>query len=107
MRKTILSVAFGIFGLQAAFADTPVPQAELTKLIRGKSVAIGAGNTAVYGADGRYTFNGGNPGKYRVSTGRICVDFDNGQARCDSIVRDAGSLYLIDGRGFRTQYRPQ
>ena len=85
--------------------DKPVSKAELQKLIAGKSVAIGS-SSASYGADGRYTFNGGNPGKYRVDNGRICVDFDSGQARCDRIVKDAGNYYLINGQGGRFQFRP-
>lgn len=106
MRALVLVAAALIGSLSAASAlDKPVPKAELQKLIVGKSVAIGNAS-ASYGADGQYFFNGGSPGKYRIDTGRICVDFDNGRARCDNIVKDAGNYYLIDNRGNRNQFRP-
>lgn len=85
--------------------DKPVPKAELQKLTVGKTVGIGS-SSASYGKDGRYAFNGGSPGKYRIDNGRICVDFDNGQARCDKVVKDAGNYYLINGQGSRFQFKP-
>lgn len=106
MRVVVLASAALIASLGAANAeDKPVPKAELQKLVVGKSIGIGSAS-ASYGADGRYTFNGSNPGKYRIDNGRICVDFDAGQARCDKIVKDAGSYYLINGQGQRYQFKP-
>ena len=106
MRAFILAAATLMGWLNVANAlDKPVPKAELQKLIVGKSITIGSAS-ASYGADGRYTFNGDSPGQYRVDKGRICVDFDNGRARCDNIVKDAGNYYLIDNRGNRSQFRP-
>ncbi len=106
MRMIMLALTALISVLGSANAeDKPVSKAELQKLIVGKSISIGTAS-ASYGHDGRYTFNGSNPGKYRVDNGRICVDFDNGQARCDKVVKDAGSYYLINAQGNRFQIRP-
>lgn len=104
--KTKTSVAAGLFFAVCACAqaaDTPVPKAELQRLISGKTI-VSAGANLYYGKDGSYTYNGAHPGKYRVDTGRICVDFDNGRARCDQIVKDAGKYYLIDRQGARYQF---
>ena len=104
MRPLALTAAMLVCGSTYA-ADKPVPKAELQKLVVGKSIGIGT-STASYSADGRYTFDGGNSGKYRIDNGRICVDFDAGQARCDKIVKDAGNYYLINAQGQRYQFRP-
>ena len=87
-------------------ADTAVPAAALKNLIVGKTVLIGS-SRAFYGADGNYTYDGAYPGKYRIDNGRICVDFLNGFARCDQIVKDAGNYYLINAQGYRYQFKPQ
>jgi hypothetical protein len=105
--KVLLIGTLLALSASTSFADQPVPAAELKQLISGKTVAVGNQN-AFYGADGGYTYSGGNPGKWRVSVGRICVDFNNGMARCDKIVRDGGQLYMITEQGnFRVAFRPQ
>jgi hypothetical protein len=93
----------GTYSLSVNAADTPVPKGELQKLVSGKTV-MSAGASLYYGSDGSYTYNGASPGKYRIDTGRICVDFANGQARCDNIVKDAGKYYLINAQGRRFQF---
>jgi hypothetical protein len=106
MRMLIQVTAALISVSGMAYADDkPAPKAEIQKLIVGKTINVGSAS-ASYGKDGRYAFNGGNPGKYRVDNGRICVDFDDGQARCDKIIKDAGNYYLITSRGNRLQFRP-
>ena len=102
----VLSIALGFscaLTIAAHAADTPVPKAELQKLITRKTI-VSAGANLFYGKDGSYTYNGAHPGKYRVDTGRICVDFASGQARCDRIVKDAGNYYLINQQGGRYQF---
>ncbi len=106
MRRLILVAAAVVSVSGTAHADDrPVPKAEIQKLIVGKTINVGSAS-ASYGKDGRYTFNGSDPGKYRVDNGRICVDFETGGARCDKIVKDAGNYYLITSRGNRLQFRP-
>ena len=105
--KLLLATSFLALSVNISLADVPVPAAELTKIISGKTVSIG-NQSAVYSANGTYTFAGGFPGKWRVSAGRICVDFNDGRARCDRIVRDNGQLYMItEQNGFRSNFRPQ
>ncbi|MBN9453989.1 MAG: hypothetical protein J0I42_18785 [Bosea sp.] len=104
MRIIILAATALIGPLGIANAqDKPVPKGELQKLIVGQTIT--AGGSLSYGADGRYTYNGGSPGTYRIANGRICVDFDNGRARCDKIVKDAGNYYLITSKGDRFQFK--
>jgi hypothetical protein len=106
MRAVILTAAALLSAAGLAKAEEkPVPGAELQRVVVGKSVNIGSAS-AHYGKDGRYSFNGGNFGKYKIQNGRICVDFDAGASRCDKIVKDAGNYYLIDGRGVRFRFRP-
>lgn len=104
MRTIILAAAalISVFGAANA-QDKPVPKGELQKFIVGRTIT--AGGSLSYGADGRYTYNGGNPGTYRVDNGRICVDFDSGRARCDKIVKDAGNYYMITSKGDRFQFK--
>ncbi|WP_377848863.1 hypothetical protein [Bosea sp. UC22_33] len=104
MRTVMLAATALISLFDAANAqDKPVPKAELQKLIAGRTIT--AGGSLSFGADGRYSYNGGSPGTYRVDNGRICVDFDNGRARCDKIVKDAGNYYLITAKGDRFQFK--
>jgi hypothetical protein len=104
MCRIILAVTalISLFGTANA-QDKPVPKAEIQKYIVGHTIT--AGGSLNYGKDGRYTFNDGSPGTYRVDNGRICVDFDNGRARCDKIVKDAGKYYLITSKGDRVQFK--
>lgn len=90
----------------ALAGDRAVPQKQLMQMIAGRTVAIGP-NTASYGADGTYSYSSGDRGLYRVSNGRICIDFENGHARCDTVVSDGGRYYLINGRGDRYTFTPQ
>ncbi|SIQ73087.1 hypothetical protein [Bosea sp. TND4EK4] len=106
MHHLIVLVAAGVLCTSPALAsDKPVAKSELQKLVSGNTMRVGS-SSASYGADGKYSFNGGSLGRYRVDTGRICVDFDSGQARCDKIVKDAGNYYLINAQGQRYQFRP-
>lgn len=102
MRRLLygLSTLVILVPIHAVGQDRPVPKSELQKLIVGKTISSGGAGLS-YAKDGRYTYNGGSPGKYRIDNGRICIDFDNGGARCDSIVKDAGKYYLINRQGQR------
>jgi hypothetical protein len=54
-----------------------------------------------YDANGRYFYGGGNPGKYTISDGKICIAFDNGDSRCDRITTDGSKYKLINAQGQR------
>ncbi|MBH0236592.1 hypothetical protein [Methylobrevis albus] len=77
--------------------ERPATKAEIEKIAVGRTVS----NAMFYGADGSYNYKGGSPGKYRISEGSICVNFDDGKSRCDKIVTDGSGYFLINSRGQR------
>lgn len=92
--------ALGLAGCQStasvAEGERPATKAEIE--------AVAVGNTLGprrYNADGTYLFRGGSPGRYRISNGRICVQFASGGSRCDRIVTDGSEMTLITSRGER------
>jgi len=77
--------------------------------IIGQDVLFMDGGIARYDRDGRYayTYRSGRAfeGDYRIETdGSICVDFDDGQKRCDLYVLHGDRLVMIaeTGRRFPT-----
>jgi hypothetical protein len=86
-------------------SSTPIPDGELLQIIQGRTVTSGRAQLA-YGADGSYTYNGRNPGHYRVANGQICVDFNNGGSRCDTIVREGNQLFMVNRAGQRFDFQP-
>ncbi|MET3661083.1 hypothetical protein [Aquamicrobium ahrensii] len=100
MRRIIICAAMLLMPHVALAADTPVPAAELKALVAGKTINS-SGAKLRYGADGRYSYNGGSPGKYTVSAGKICVKFDAGNSRCDRIVKSGKKYFLINSGGKR------
>jgi hypothetical protein len=105
MRKLAIA-AILLLGPTLAAAQAALLDSELLQLIRGRTVTSG-GAQLTYGADGSYTYNGRNPGRYRVANGQICVNFNNGGSRCDRIVRDGNQLFLITSDGQRFEFQPQ
>jgi hypothetical protein len=83
-------------------AERPATKAEIQKIAVGHLVS----NAMYYGADGKYTYKGGSPGRYQVSDGRICVVFDSGQNRCDQILKDGDAYFLITAQGRRSPFIP-
>jgi hypothetical protein len=83
-------------------AERPATKAEILKIAVGHTVS----NAMYYGADGRYTYKGGSPGRYQVSDGRICVVFDSGTTRCDQILKDGDAYFLITAQGRRSPFMP-
>lgn len=100
MRLIIAGAAMLLMPHVAFAADVSVPAAELKKLVVGKTINS-SGAKLRYGADGRYTYNGGSPGKYTISAGKICVNFDFGGSRCDNIVKSGKKYFLINSKGKR------
>ncbi|MCU4182392.1 hypothetical protein [Bosea sp. BH3] len=106
MRPLLLAAAAAaLVSFSAHAAEKPVPKAELQKLIVGKTVTSGNAYLS-YGADGRYTYNNGNFGNYRIENGRICINFDAGGSRCDSIVSDGSQYFLVNRQGQRYSFKP-
>ena len=90
-RRLLLVMALIALSSAARADDAPVQRDLLQKLVVGHTVLMGSDQT-LYESDGRYTYNGGSPGTYRIQDRRICVDFDNGRARYESIVFDSGNI---------------
>lgn len=104
--KVFLSVLFVSMLLpvvNALAADVKVPAGEIKKLIVGRTVSCGP-SKCTYNKDGSYRFNRDAPGKYTISNGKICVRWENGFARCDSIVRNGKKYFLINARGQRFNF---
>lgn len=89
--------------------DVQLSTAELRQLITGKTVSFSGGGRATYHADGRYVFRGGGTfeGRYRIANNQVCVDFPQGNRRCDRYVRRGNNYYLINfsGRRYRATIR--
>jgi hypothetical protein len=101
MVKHALAVAMAL-----AVVGTPtVAQQSLSgeaikALVSGKNMDYGNDGTASYKADGRYEYfnksNGATSrGKWVVQGDSLCVDFDNGQKRCDQFLKDANNRVLL------------
>lgn len=75
----------------------PATRAEIERIAVGRTI----NGAMTYNADGTYLFRGGSPGRYTISDGRICVNFDSGGRRCDRIVTDGESFTMINRNGRR------
>ena len=100
MKKVIVGViALAAFGMSAA-AQQPLAGDALKAFVSGKSLDYGSDGTATYKADGKYEYyNKGNGqtarGAWNVRDDRLCVDFNDGQKRCDQLIRDANNKVLL------------
>ena len=104
MRSFLLGAALAAMTFATAHAaEKPATAAEIHKYAVGHDISCN-GATLHYGQDGRYSYNGRYPGRYRISAGKICVDFDDGVKRCDSIVVDGGVYSLINSAGQRFSF---
>lgn len=103
------SLALAQDGLRSG--DTLLNRAEMDDLLNGRIVEFYDGSKSRYQTDGRYayTYTDDGPewtGTYRVADDSlVCVDFDNGSARCDRFVRDGDRIVLIIENGTRFPVR--
>lgn len=102
MKTTLLAVVLAITSFSTTYAadERPATKAEISKMAVGKTLGV-----KKYFANGRYTFEGGNPGKYTISEGKICIVFDNGKRRCDRIVTDGKAYTLVNSEGQRYPFK--
>lgn len=99
MRKALVSLAaLALTSSTALAAEKPATAAQIKKFIVGHDIHS-AGAVLHYASDGSYTYNGGNPGKYTVTNGKVCVAFDSGAQRCDNIVIEDGAFSLVNAKG--------
>jgi hypothetical protein len=88
-------------------------QEEIAAAFIGKTVDFSDGGVAIYGTDGRYTFrfpnreNDRSMGRYSIRPSTICLKFDDGFSRCDTVYIDNGQFTLVntDGKSFVLQIR--
>lgn len=91
--------------------DTVLDRAGMRDLLSGQVIEFFDGSKSRYDADGGYgyTYTDDGPvwtGRYEVFDGsRVCVDFDNGAARCDRFVRSGERVVLITSDGTRFPVR--
>ncbi len=103
------SLALAQDGLRAT--DTVLSQTEMADLLTGQIVEFFDGSKSRYEANGRYvyTYTDDGPewtGTYSVADeSLVCVDFDNGSARCDRFVRNGNRVVLIIENGTRFPVR--
>ncbi len=91
--------------------DGRMSETDVRERLIGQDVLFMDGATATYGTDGRYEYKypGGRSfvGDYRIETdGAVCIDFDEGQKRCDLYVLHGDRLVLIAETGRRFPVAP-
>lgn len=92
-------------------SDALMTAADLDALLSGHVIEFYDGSKSRYAADGLYgyTYTDDGPvwsGRYRTQDdSRLCVDFDNGFARCDVFVMDGNRLVLVTADGTRFPIR--
>jgi len=84
---------------------------EVIARIKGGEVLFMDGGVASYGEDGRYayTYEGGRAfvGNYTIEEdGSICIEFDEGQTRCDLYVLHGERLVMLSENGRRFPVTP-
>lgn len=101
LRMMLLAGALALSGCTTSGAmkegERAATKAEIEQIAVGRTV----NGAMTYGADGSYKYKGGNSGRYRISNGEICVNFDNGRSRCDKIVTDGSRYFLVNSGGER------
>ena len=100
MKRSAFLVLLGSVVLAAsgaAAAERAATKVEIEKKAVGKTFRAGM----KYHANGRYTFQGGSPGRYKISNGQICVRFDAGGSRCDKILVDGAKFTMVNSSGKR------
>lgn len=92
--------------------DAPFEPAALSDVLAGTTLEFHDDSRARYGAAGDYAYRyrPDDPpfrGTWETEGSAVCVTFDNGFDRCDTIVRAEGRLVLITADGLRFPVRAQ
>jgi hypothetical protein len=89
-------------------------QEEIAASFIGKTVYFSDGGVGKYGTDGSYTFtfsdfwnNDKSTGRYSIRPSTLCIKFDDGGSRCDTIYVDNGKYTLVnkDDKSFALQIK--
>lgn len=92
-------------------SDTVLDRGGMDDLLTGRTIEFYDGSKSRYGHDGTYgyTYTDDGPvwrGRYTLfDESRVCVEFENGSARCDRFVRDGARVVLITTDGTRFPVR--
>ena len=92
-------------------SDGTLNATELSDLLTGQVIEFFDGSKSRYADDGAYiyTYTDDGPewtGQFSIlDNSEICVQFDNGSARCDFLVKDKDRLVLITEDGLRFPVR--
>jgi len=84
---------------------------ELSGMLSGHAVEFFDGSVSRYRGDGVYSYKYTENDRPWLGTwsvpeaGRVCVAFDNGSARCDSLVDDGARMVLVIADGTRFPVR--
>ena len=76
---------------------------EIVAAFLGKTLQFENGDTLAYARDGGYTYTALKTGRrfagrYAIGNGVVCVQFTDGGARCDTIVKD-GRFFMFVNAG--------
>lgn len=85
----------------ALAADRPLNNAAIANLVSGKQFMLNGG-IATFGKDRSYNFAGLFGGQWRATNRSLCITFATGEKRCDRVVKNGKSIYLIDATGQRS-----
>ena len=89
-------------------------QEEVAAAFIGQTVYFSDGGVGKYGTDGSYTFtfsdfwnNDKSTGRYSIRPSTLCIKFDDGGSRCDTIYVDNGKYVLVnkDDKSFALRFR--
>lgn len=91
--------------------DGEMDREDVVAWVVGSDILFMDGGVARYGADGRYAYvyAGGRTfeGDYIIEAdGSICVNFDDGNARCDRYVLHGKRLVMLSENGRRFPVEP-
>ncbi|MCA8884819.1 MAG: hypothetical protein KDA50_13885 [Rhodobacteraceae bacterium] len=106
---TVLAQSPGIVGQKPS--DVTFTEKGLESVIAGALVRFYDGSVAQYYRDRSYVYTAGDGrtsyrGLWEVyDGGQICVRFENGFTRCDTYVRSANKMILIEASGTRYPVR--
>ena len=96
----VAGVSFGLVS-SALAAERAATKAEIENIAVGHLVS----GKMRYGTDGKYTYGGKFPGRYKISNGKVCINFNDGGKRCDRIVTSDGKKFtLVNSQGKRFPY---
>ena len=98
MRSFIVLNIAGVCFATSALAQQKLNDDQIKNELVGKKVDWQGGGIAEYKADGKYEYLDSGArisrGTYKISDGKLCVEFDNKYSRCDTFGKDEKGLFM-------------